>query len=144
MDDEKKPGEIPENTTLTPQPHGGALRPPFQPGNNANPDGRPKGAKNRSTILRELLAATVKDAKGKKKKNPLTGAAEMLYEEAIDVAIVKRALAGNMDAAREIKDTLHGKMKEIQQIIPPDVTKKEIDEMTDEEARALYESKLKR
>lgn len=28
---------------------------PFGPGNNANPNGRPKGSRNRSTILKELL-----------------------------------------------------------------------------------------
>lgn len=28
---------------------------PFGPNNNANPNGRPKGSRNRSTILKELL-----------------------------------------------------------------------------------------
>lgn len=139
MDDEKSTGK----PTVIPQPHGGALRPPFQPGQSGNPAGKVKGTRNRSTILRELLAATVKDAKGKKKKNPLTDAAEMNYEEAVDVAIVKRALAGNMDAAREIKDTLHGKIKEVREIIRPDITPEEVAALTPEEAAKIYDSRVK-
>lgn len=36
-------GEVVESGGLIPQPHGGALRPPFPPGVSGNPKGRPSG-----------------------------------------------------------------------------------------------------
>ena len=44
-------------------------------GESGNPKGRPKGSKNRSTIVRELLEVLLK------RKNPLTGEEEWLSAE---------------------------------------------------------------
>lgn len=143
MDKEKNSGDTPEKT-LIPQPHGGALSPPFQPGERGNPDGRPKGSRNRATILREMLAVKLKDQDGKLKKNPITEAETITYEEAIDAALVKKALNGHLPAIQEIKDTLHGKIKEVQQIIPPDITAADLDKLTDKEVQAIYDSRIKR
>lgn len=96
------------------------LMPPVKKGEIRNPKGRPKGSRDRATILREILVAMVKDGKGKNKKNPLTGAKEMNYEEAVDVAIVKRAIGGSIEAIREIKDTLHGRLADKKEISGPD------------------------
>jgi hypothetical protein len=108
-----------------------------------NPNGRTKGSKNRSTILEQLLKCRVVDAKGKLIKSPITGKS-MRYDEAIDNALIKKALAGNIEAIREIKDTIFGKIKEVHEIIPPDITTKEIDEMSDAEAAAAYDAVTKK
>jgi hypothetical protein len=109
-----------------------------------NPKGKAKGTKNRSTILAELLKLKVLDKNGKAAAHPLTGKGNINFEELVDVALIKKAAAGNIDAIKEIKDTIHGKMTEVQQIIPPDVTKQEIDDMSDEEAAAAYDAALKK
>jgi hypothetical protein len=109
-----------------------------------NPKGKAPGTKNRSTILAELLKLKVLDKNGKKAVHPLVGKGDINFEELVDVALIKKAAAGNIDAIKEIKDTIHGKMTEVQQIIPPDVTKQEIDDMSDEEAAAAYDAALKK
>lgn len=134
--------------TLTPEEKEKALKNIRGKGFDAHPEninrkGRPPGARNRGTLLAEMLAALVLDKDGKPVKNPVTGADGMIYEEAIDSALIKKALAGNIEAIKEIKDTLHGKIKEVREIIPPDLDRKAVKDMTDEEAREMYESVLK-
>jgi hypothetical protein len=115
----------------------------IKPGEVRSPNGRGKGTKNRSTILKELLKLKVLDKNGKPAVHPLTGKKNgIVFEELIDVALLKKAATGNIDAIREIKDTMYGKITEVQQIIPPDVTKDEIDDMTDAEAAAAYDAAL--
>lgn len=118
------------------------LRPPIQKGEVRNPKGRIPGP-DRGTLLKKLLAATMKDGKGKALKNPITGEKLVSWAEGVDIALLRKAHAGNIDAIREIKDTIHGKIKDVQEIIRPDVTQKEVDDLSDQEADALYESTLK-
>lgn len=117
------------------------LKPPFKKGNKASP-GRPSG-EDRATILKKLLKATMKDGNGKALKNPITGEKLVTWAEGVDIALLRKAHAGNVEAIKEIKDTMHGKMKEIVQTIPPDITKQDVDAMSDEEAAAAYDAAIK-
>jgi len=58
----------------------------FQPGQSGNPDGRPKGARNKATVMAEKLMAD--DA------------------EAVTRAIINKAKDGDMQAARIIMDRI--------------------------------------
>jgi len=58
--------------------------------------GRPKGLKNRSTILREILALARKDGK--------------TNEYSINEAIMLKAMSGDVAAYKEIQDTMYGKI----------------------------------
>src|SRR3974390_3037552 len=44
--------EVPETKSPSTQPKGGK---PFKPGQSGNPNGRPKGSRNKSTLLREKI-----------------------------------------------------------------------------------------
>ena len=79
---------------------------PFQPGQSGNPKGKPKGARNRSTILREILALQAKKVNLKSFELP-DGAT---YEDAINLKLADIALEGDLSAIKEIQDTLHGKI----------------------------------
>ena len=58
----------------------------FKPGQSGNPDGRPIGAKNRSTIAKKWLEVELNE------RNPLTGLAEKLsYEDIITLTQIKKA-----------------------------------------------------
>ena len=50
---------------------------PFEKGNNANPNGRPKGSKNRSTIAKKWLELNTNET------NPITNQIENLSQEDI-------------------------------------------------------------
>ena len=70
-----------------------------------NIGGRPKGAKNRSTILRKWIetAAKVTDPETKK---TFTGT----IEDKVKLALITKALSGDVAAIKEIDDTLYGKI----------------------------------
>ena len=60
---------------------------PFKKGEVTNPNGRPKGSRNRSTIVKELLEYA------SKQKNVLTGEEETLtQEQAITLAMLLKAV----------------------------------------------------
>jgi hypothetical protein len=64
---------------------------PFQKGSVPNPNGRPKGSKNRSTIARKWLE-TIQSA-----KNPITGEDEKLsQEDLMTLALLKKARNGDV------------------------------------------------
>lgn len=117
---------------------------PFEKGKSGNPAGRPVGALGRATHLRRYLEATFVDKDGKVRQQPfdLEGP-PLTVAEAVDAALVARALAGDTTAIKEIKDTMHGKIKEVHEIVPPDVTESEVDAMDDSEAEATYRKLLK-
>lgn len=77
----------------------------FQPGESGNPEGRPKGSRNMSTILKELLDEDV-DVEGDK----------MPFRNAIVKKLIKKANAGNLRAIQEIFDRTEGKSKQEIQI----------------------------
>lgn len=70
-----------------------------------NKDGRPRGSKNLSTILREMLEEEVEvviDGKKEKKK----------FQDVIIRKLVKKANDGDMRAIQEIFDRTEGKAKQ--------------------------------
>jgi len=73
-----------------------------EPGHN--PNGRPKGSKNRSTILRELadLMIEVDTLSGLKERVPA--------DTAINMALMRKAMTGDVAAIKEYQDTLYGKV----------------------------------
>ena len=77
---------------------------PAKKGEVRNPNGRPKGARNRSTIVREWLEVQ------QSVKNPITGEQEVLeQQEIMTLALIKKAREGDVNAFRELMDSAHGK-----------------------------------
>lgn len=71
----------------------------MKPGETLNPHGRPKGSRNLSTILRELLDEEIELSDGEKKK----------YKEVIVRKLIKKANDGDLKAITEIFDRVDGK-----------------------------------
>ena len=94
----------------------------FNKGESGNPNGRPKGSKNRSTIVRELLEYA------SKQKNVLTGEEETLtQEQAITLAMLLKAGKGDVNAYKALMDSGYGapvqqiEQTNIEQPLFPDV-----------------------
>jgi len=66
-----------------------------------NPEGRPKGSKNMSTILKEMLELEI-DVDGVK----------MTQKDAIILKLIKKSTAGELGAIQEIFDRTEGKVKQ--------------------------------
>ena len=80
---------------------------PFGKGNNANPNGRPKGSRNRSTIARQYLDLITKQ------KNGLTGEVqELSQEEMITLAMLVKASKGDVNAYKAVMDSAFGQPKQ--------------------------------
>lgn len=76
---------------------------PFEKGTSGNPNGRPKGAKNRSTIARYWLEVN------EHSKNPLTGQDETLsQEDLMTLAQIKKAREGDVNAYKALMDSGYG------------------------------------
>ena len=72
-----------------------------------NPNGRPKGSKNRSTIVKELLEFA------SSQKNVLTGEQETLtQEQAITLAMLLKAGKGDVNAYKALMDSCYGAPKQ--------------------------------
>lgn len=77
---------------------------PFKKGQSGNPNGRPKGSRNRSTVAKQWLEVA------QKIKNPITGADETLeQQDIITLALIKKAREGDVSAYRELMDSAYGK-----------------------------------
>ena len=80
---------------------------PFKKGEVSNPNGRPKGSKNRSTIVQELLEFA------SSQKNVLTGEQETLtQEQAITLAMLLKAGKGDVNAYKALMDSCYGAPKQ--------------------------------
>jgi hypothetical protein len=78
---------------------------PFKKGQSGNPNGRPKGRRNRATLVREWLEVS------QKVKNPISGVIEELEQQDImTLALIKKAREGDVQAYRELMDSAHGKI----------------------------------
>ncbi len=76
---------------------------PFKQGESGNPNGRPKGSKNRSTIARKWLEVN------QSLKNPLTGDNEtMSQEDLMTLALIKKAREGDTNAYKALMDSSYG------------------------------------
>ena len=81
------------------------LIPPV-PGESRNPKGRPKGAKNRATVLKELLGIKMK------KPNPLKDnkVEAMTVERLVELALIKKAMSGDVQAIKLVSEKMYGKI----------------------------------
>jgi hypothetical protein len=78
---------------------------PFPKGVSGNPNGRPKGLRNRSTIVRKWLEAIYS------KTNPISGKTETLQiQDHIVISLIGKALKGDVPAFKELMDSGHGKI----------------------------------
>jgi hypothetical protein len=76
---------------------------PFKQGESGNPNGRPIGSKNRSTIARKWLEVN------QSLKNPITGEQEtMSQEDMITLALIKKARDGDVSAYKELMNSGYG------------------------------------
>ena len=78
---------------------------PFQLGQSGNPAGRPVGSRDRANVLRRWLdtPATVTPTE---RADPELGT----LEDALAVALLRRALTGDPRAYREVMDSVYGKV----------------------------------
>lgn len=80
----------------------------FPKGQSGNPNGRPKGSRNRSTVAKQWLEVA------QKIKNPITGADETLEQQDImTLALIKKAREGDVSAYKELMDSAYGKSIQI-------------------------------
>ena len=80
---------------------------PFKKGQSGNPNGRPKGSRNRRTIVRKWLEAK------EEIKNPITGETELVEQSDIMVlGLIKKARKGDVSAFKELMDSGYGKLME--------------------------------
>ena len=87
----------------------GQIEPRWEKGESGNPNGRPKGAKNRSTIARKWLEVN------QKLKNPITSEDEVMsQEDLMTLALIKKAREGDVNAYKALMDSGYG--SPIQQI----------------------------
>lgn len=91
----------------------GQIEPRWEKGESGNPNGRPKGAKNRSTIARYWLEVN------QKLKNPLTGESEtMSQEDLMTLALIKKAREGDVNAYKALMDSGYGApLQQVEQTI---------------------------
>ena len=83
----------------------------WKEGESGNPSGRPVGSRNRATIVKEWLEAK------KKAKNPLTEEEELLeVQDMITLAVIGKALKGDVNAYKELMDSAYGKLLTTQDI----------------------------
>ena len=79
------------------------LKPAWEKGESGNPNGRPKGSKNRSTIARRWLEVN------QNLKNPITGENEtMSQEDLMTLALIKKAREGDVNAYKALMDSGYG------------------------------------
>ena len=79
------------------------LKPNWEKGESGNPNGRPKGSRNRSTIARQWLEVN------QSLKNPLTGEQEtMSQEDLMTLALIKKARDGDVNAYKALMDSGYG------------------------------------
>lgn len=102
-------------------------------GFDENPDrigkGRPKGLKNRSTILREILALVDPDGTNKEYK--------------INEAVILKAIGGDVSAYKEIQDTMYGKVPD--KVLQAETTPEELHrDVTEEVLKDVPTEKLER
>lgn len=110
--------------------NGGKVR-VMEKGDPAQPGaGRPVGSISAKTRLKKLLASTIK------RTNALTGEeGKKTVGDFLDLAIVVKALGGDVAAYREIIDRVDGKV--VQKVETEDVSKPKVSQMEEKHLKAL-------
>lgn len=110
------------------------LRPQWKKGESGNLKGYPTGKKNRSTIIKELLAAIHVNGKSN--------------EHQMNQAMLDKALEGDLASIKEILDTVYGKtidksmVAEVsQEELGVDVTAEALKHVPQDELEKLMEAK---
>lgn len=103
-----------ENTTKMPNPEN-LIGKGFKPGQSGNPDGRPIGAKNRSTIARKVLE--MKGLISSQKMNELKSkfpeiTDSMTVEEIMTIVMADNAINGDDKAYKAVMDSAYGAPKQ--------------------------------
>jgi len=91
----------------------------WKPGESCNPNGRPKKGEAWADVANELLNSkeidiTMKMADGKVKRLSLES--DKSFRHAVIVGMIKEAMNGNVQAARELADRTEGKSKERREV----------------------------
>lgn len=103
---------------------------PAQKGEVRNPNGRPKGSRNRSTIARKWLDVTVDHI------NPVTGEAEqMTIEDVITLAQIRKARKGDSRGYDKVMDSAYGSPD--QNIKTENITKLDLSQVPTEEIERI-------
>ena len=86
---------------------------PYKKGQSGNPNGRPKGSKNRSTIAKKWLQLI------KKEVNPLNLETEELsQEDLMTLALIQKATKGDVNAYKALMDSGYGSpVQQVEQTI---------------------------
>lgn len=97
----------------------------WEKGQSGNPAGKPPGIKDRATILRELLKLNLKkktgDGKFQDVEHPLDPRQKSItVEEAVNAALIKKALSGSEKATELILDSVYGKIVDKKSFENPD------------------------
>ena len=98
---------------------------PFVEGQSGNPNGRPKGSRNRSTLVEKWLKVKIKvpnlnTETGIKTFESLKDELNITLEDAIILALIQKAQSGDVAAIKEIQDTLHGKIPNVNELTGKD------------------------
>jgi hypothetical protein len=110
----------------------GQIEPRWEKGESGNPNGRPKGAKNRSTIAKYWLDVN------QNLKNPLTGESQtMSQEDLMTLALIKKARDGDVNAYKALMDSGYG--APVQQIEQTQ-TNVDLSDLTTDEIKELLKS----
>ena len=89
--------------------------------------GRPKGSKNRSTVIKQVLETIFNGA------DPLTGKEwQDTYESVISRSIVKKALDGDVSAYNAIMDSAYGKARQTIEQTTTEIKGTEYDDLSAE------------
>lgn len=79
---------------------------PFPKGVSGNPLGKPPGTKNRATIAKELLEVQLAG-------NSLDGKeGKFSVEYLVNAALLRKAMTGDVQAYKELQDTVYGKIQD--------------------------------
>ena len=104
----------------------------FKKGQSGNPNGRPKGRKNRSTIARQWLEVN------QSLKNPITGENEtMSQEDLMTLALIKKAREGDVSAYKALMDSGYGAPI---QVVDQNQTTMDLSDLTTEEIRKFLDN----
>jgi hypothetical protein len=101
---------------------------PFKKGQSGNPSGRPKGSKNISTILTEMLRKIFPEAEidlglvDNALLSQIVGKRKLTNADAIAARMIFEALKGEAWAAKELLDRTEGKVTEKHEHSNPDGT----------------------